>query len=602
MAHPGLAAGDTIQETLRPERTELALVTCIVLIGLMLRIAHPSRISVEHFDEGVYASNLWFTAGEGGAYPYRHLYAPPLWPAVVEWSMVGLTLVCGSPNPGTLVGLLFGTMTIGLIWWVARRWFGREAALAAAILSALNDFQIVYSRTVLTDTLLCFWMLLAVYLIWEAYQNLKLHWMLAAGLATALAWWTKYNGWLPLAIGLAALVPWLVLNKPPQRPVSRYLLCWICIALTALVLWSPVWNGLQSTGGYAAVAENHRGYLVGLSGWISSFTQQLDNHRHFDGWLSYTGLWLATMTAGMWSCARFTWNATAVLPVGISIALLAVAVGISSSAGLGIATVVGIAFSLWPKRTQQKPGHFDHNKVDPHRMLACWLVAAWFCSLLVATPFYRPYPRLTLPWLMSAWLGTAAAIGWLSRWQLQGSESRAVRPGNRGASAVLFLISGCVLIWSLGRVASKGVPGWQDRTGLESIAGQVIGDARGSSTQQQRQPDQMVIYVYAEPALIYHLSVGRILARPVGDLKFVRPNALRPTISTFLVTGPHAHRSKTFSKQWNQNRNQFRLIGSYPYRPSDLVLVNGRHPKELTDPSHRPEQQIRLYSVHVAGN
>ena len=69
-------------------RRELLFVVLISLLGLALRFWDLSAIAVEHFDEGVYASNLWFTAEEGYRYPDRHLYAPPLLPSLIEWSLL----------------------------------------------------------------------------------------------------------------------------------------------------------------------------------------------------------------------------------------------------------------------------------------------------------------------------------------------------------------------------------------------------------------------------------------------------------------------------------------------------------------------------------
>ena len=45
-------------------------------------------MAVEHFDEGVYASNIWFGPEAGYQYPMRRLYAPPLLPSLIEWSLI----------------------------------------------------------------------------------------------------------------------------------------------------------------------------------------------------------------------------------------------------------------------------------------------------------------------------------------------------------------------------------------------------------------------------------------------------------------------------------------------------------------------------------
>ena len=194
----------------RLSRGEVAVVVLIVACGFMLRAASPTTMAVEHFDEGVYASNYWFGEAEEYRYPMSHLYAPPLLPSLLYWTV----LLFGPSSWGTmLVGIFCGGCTVGVVWWVARQWFGVESGIAAATLAAFSDFHILYSRTALTDVPLSLWMLLAVYFIWEAFRTLRLRWIFAAGLATGLAWWTKYNGWLPLAVGLAGLIPWVLVHK-----------------------------------------------------------------------------------------------------------------------------------------------------------------------------------------------------------------------------------------------------------------------------------------------------------------------------------------------------------------------------------------------------
>src|SRR5258708_7303667 len=119
----------------RALRTELACAVLITLIGFALRAAGPARLAVEHFDEGVYSSNVFFSDrhNAGGHYPDQHLYAPPLVPLLIELSMLAL----GTSNAVPMfVGIVAGSLTVPLIWWVGRRWFGATAVLAAATLAA----------------------------------------------------------------------------------------------------------------------------------------------------------------------------------------------------------------------------------------------------------------------------------------------------------------------------------------------------------------------------------------------------------------------------------------------------------------------------------
>ena len=116
--------------TMPPGLRECLLIGGIVLAGFGVRAAFPARMAVEHFDEGVYASNIWFDEEQGFHYPARHLYAPPLLPWLVEWSIVFF----GATHWGTmLVGVISGTLTIGLCWWLVRSLCGIAPGLIAGV-------------------------------------------------------------------------------------------------------------------------------------------------------------------------------------------------------------------------------------------------------------------------------------------------------------------------------------------------------------------------------------------------------------------------------------------------------------------------------------
>ena len=205
--------------SLRPiSRTEVCLAVSITVLGLLVRVLFLSDIAVEHFDEGVYASNLWFPDNDY-AYPSRHLYAPPLLPSLIEWSLI----LFGSSGKWVpfLPGLLLGSATVPLVWWVGRRWFGAAAGVAAAGLIALSEFHILLSRSALTDAPMLFFLVLAVWLFHEALTSSNWRLSIVAGVATGLAWSTKYNGWLPLAIGVSgASAAWLFARGIGFQPVG----------------------------------------------------------------------------------------------------------------------------------------------------------------------------------------------------------------------------------------------------------------------------------------------------------------------------------------------------------------------------------------------
>ncbi|MBT6155324.1 MAG: phospholipid carrier-dependent glycosyltransferase [Planctomycetaceae bacterium] len=604
-----MASHEELNNAIPPARTsrrELALLFGIVILAAVLRFAFPSRMAIEHFDEGVYASNIWFSEEADFRYPARHLYGPPLLPAFIEWSIILFGLGTLSAK---LASLVAGTATIAVVWWVARRWFGAEAGIAAASLAALSDFHILYSRAALTDVMMCLWLLIAVGSVREMFASDRHRWAITAGLATGLAWATKYNGWLPLAIAGSGFVLFLLISRWKKQvttePRMGCVISLIAMALTAAVVWSPVLLDLNNRGGYAAVAANHRGYFGGLSDWLPSLFRQIDNHRYLEGWLSCGALVLAIVAAVVvrhWTARGFTWNESKAskaeigsvprqhatggrtnwgVVAAILLLTIASAVSLGSSMTIGVLTVAVIGVRL-----------LGRSKCDETTLPFC-LLAVWFCGLSIATPFYFPYPRLTLPWLVAAWLGGGAMIGWTVRKIVDNNGGTATEKQKHPwwilvGSAVLFC--GAVFLGA-NRWTERGIPGWQSQTGLKEVAGDIAVQVDSESSGRDA-----LILVYAEPGLFFQLAVAggdsQRAAIPIGALI---PPTESPTTPTYLVTGPNAHRAPNYNAAISAFGDRLQLAAEYAYRPSDLVLLNWSSPSDPVFPG--PKQRVRLYRL-----
>lgn len=306
-------------------RTELILALAITLIGFVARFALLDELAIEHFDEGVYASDLWFP-DDGFQYPDRFLYAPPLLPFLIEWPMMIFPQARWAPF---LPSLLLGSLTVPLAWWSVRRWTTGAAGVAAASLIALSDFHITMSRSALTDAPLVFFLLLAVWLAVESLSRTSYGLAIAAGLATGLAWATKYNGWLALAIAdSGAGAAWLLWPRPVKSEPAKSQdesedctssstrlvsvgVCVVVMIIVAVLVWFPVWWDLQPVGGYARVAENHSQYITGFKEWWPSAVRQEAVQRHYARWPTLLSGWLAVVAAAcVLRVERSTWNSS----------------------------------------------------------------------------------------------------------------------------------------------------------------------------------------------------------------------------------------------------------------------------------------------------
>ena len=574
----------SLDQTENPvSRQERIAVLVIVLAGCVLRCLFLSDVAVEHFDEGVYASNLWFGSEQGAEYPGRYFYAPPLFPFLIEWSMIFL----GSGVWGVfLPALLLGSLTVLLTWWVARSWFGPAAGLVAAILASGNDLHLLYSRAALTDIALGFFLLLSVYLIWRSYLSQDWKWPVLAGAAIGLGWSIKYNGWLPLAIAFSGIIPWLWATRKARQSLSHFLTRGLVFTLVACLVWSPVLIGLQRWGGYSVVAANHSRYVVGFSGWWDSCSRQLLNHRLLEGppgflslgFVCFVGCLLGLSWHGQPThdaksaelnseSGSFTWN-TILVGLLAAVPLLGVwLLGVTPVSGFLAAT--GILLQLFVNR---KPVSAEQDSNAAAQTLAAWLLAAWFCGLLLATPLYYPYPRLTIPWMMSAWLGIAALIGWLeqrcggSLFQIFSRQAGAVVSIPQLLSAVSPVIVAMVLVLISG---PWSVAAWQSRTGLADISRQILVDLQRDDANAA----DAILYIYAEPGLFFNLKAqGHQLTGPVADFQFL--NSLPPQVPVYLIAGPHADQDPAFREQFAAVHDRLEQVHSYDYSPSLLVRLN----------------------------
>ncbi|SFI75485.1 phospholipid carrier-dependent glycosyltransferase [Planctomicrobium piriforme] len=598
-------------------------ITLLVLLAVAfaLRAWNAAHMSVEHFDEGVYAANLF----SNGRYPFRELYAPPLLPAVLEWTLIFSATALQSVM---WVNVVLGTALVAAVWWTTRELsvecrvlsggrvespesrvqsrmqhtssriipdtqrstLSTQPSLIAATLVAFSDIFIQYSRAALTDVPVCLWITLAVGAGVKWFRSGSRGWLAGACVATALAWWTKYNGWLPLAILGAGAGGWIVFSRPDRTSSVQTLFRWGLVAVGAFLLWFPCLNDLQQYGGYAAVSANHAGYVVGLSGWIPSALRHLEVDRFYTCLSTACGLGLAAMlalSAGAIDAGSSTRSTLVRLVIAAVVAALIATVTVftGSLPVLGILAAAGL--SAWPAPVGQTPEERQSSQ------LGRWILAAWIIGLLVATPTYRPYPRLILPLLTALSIGAGVGISVLAGWfnsrlfavkqsLADGSALTVERPWTGWLAPVFVCLAG---VTAVAGTMVFHPSAWQDRRGLEWIAGQIIVSIQKDLPNQP--PSTLngvraVIYVAGEPALFDHLSAlsgnkQRFVFLPTADFSPLK-SADGPRVPTYLVSGPHVVAE---SADGSPSVAGARLIDKYEYRPSDLVLLDEHPPAVL---------------------
>ena len=546
-------------------RSEWLWLLGAVVFGAFVRLNFPGRMAIEHFDEGVYASNFWFGAEDGYSYPVRYLYAPPLLPAAIEWTMT-IASLCGIKPTGfipMIPCLIAGIAMIPSLWWVCRQWFGPTAGLVSAWLVSTSDFHVSYSRAALTDVPVCLFILWGVYFTGSALLKTSamatagppqskgksksspkypLLDIFLAGIFTGLAWWTKYNGWLPLAIGATAGVLWQLLTPRPERQIFRVGVCWLQIAVVAFLIWSPVLWGLQKHGGYATVAANHRQYVVGLTGWGRSAASQLYKIGYYEDPLDLLRRPFVRRPDGNDpGRKKLYYSATFHLPVyheliraGVWRSLfLRVREDIFNLCTPLFVPLASLLISIAVCGRQLFVGQTSST-----RLFHC-IMAGWFAGMTVATPFYHPYPRLVLPWLCASWICLAVAV---ETYLGSGARGRRIRetesdPAPAGAFAPSRGIRGLLLslpVILILRFVCGSAVAWSDRCGIERASIQFAATVKKETRLAGFPENEAIVYVLGEPALVFGLRAeGLGYVGPVQGLEFANAPIRRPTFLAF---------------------------------------------------------------------
>ena len=141
-----------------------------------------------------------------------HDVHPPLYALI----MLGWIRLFGDGEVAVrLPSLLFGLLSVAMVFWLARRWFRNPVAYLAAILVALSPPHIWYSQENKTNMLVVFLSVVAMYALWRAWtRNRWTGWLVFTAAAVLALWSHAFNLFIVLS-GLA----WIALQcfRPDGR-------------------------------------------------------------------------------------------------------------------------------------------------------------------------------------------------------------------------------------------------------------------------------------------------------------------------------------------------------------------------------------------------
>lgn len=192
--------------------TDSIVVVGITLLGAILRFWQLDAIPPGlHFDEAFHALQARdiVAAGRVPIFFEGNFGVPPMFAALVSLSygVFGQT-----PLALRAVSALVGTLTIPLFYLLVKEVLGsRPLGLLAAFLLAISFQGIVYSRKGLEPSLVPFFLVLSLWLLWRGWRTGGWLAFLLAGLAFGLGFYT-YQAYWASPLLMAGALAWLILS------------------------------------------------------------------------------------------------------------------------------------------------------------------------------------------------------------------------------------------------------------------------------------------------------------------------------------------------------------------------------------------------------
>ncbi len=301
--------------------TRAAPAGVVLAVGMILRGLLLDQPGL-HPDEALYASwALRIADGSDPALLGVYVDKPPL----LLYLLAGIFRLAGfdgqAPlDPGRLIlagrlaALLASTLSLALLWLIARRVYGPRVALGALALFALSPLAVRLSPTLFTDPWLALWLLLG---LWAALGQRA--WL--AGIACGLAYATKQQGLLFMPLLLAVLwfsvtrnagvsLPRVSETRESTLRLRRQMWRWLngfAIVAVAVLWWDSLrWQWMPSY--WDRSSQTYGGLALALD---AGLPQRLAQWGELLGYGFGWPLWLALAAWVLWGLCSVSARRTA---------------------------------------------------------------------------------------------------------------------------------------------------------------------------------------------------------------------------------------------------------------------------------------------------
>ncbi len=166
-----------------------------------------------------------------------NIYDGPLY-----YYMMAISMAIGWLNPlsAAVMVAIIGIVTVGLVYYLARVWFGKVPALIASFLYAISPITIIYSRSSWNPNPAPFFALLSIISLYKLRLTKNSYWLILTGISLAFAVQMHFLSLILIPIlGILWLLEFWPLIKA-KKNLSKFLINSLLAVIAFLILMSPI--------------------------------------------------------------------------------------------------------------------------------------------------------------------------------------------------------------------------------------------------------------------------------------------------------------------------------------------------------------------------
>lgn len=221
------------KESNRRLSTDFLLAFILLLIAAILRYAHYIEVGLFHDELAAFAAYAYSTISNNWLWSKDAMAQPPLYTYILA---ISTYFFGGGLEIFRLVSIVFGSLSVWVIYFLGKELFDRRVGVLSAVLLGFSGFNILYSKIVLIEATLIFFMLACIYYFFKSYNTKDdIKYACICGTLLGLANITKWNALLLYPV-FFLFVLWTKRNIR-----SLFEKKFLLIAIISVLIQLPVW-------------------------------------------------------------------------------------------------------------------------------------------------------------------------------------------------------------------------------------------------------------------------------------------------------------------------------------------------------------------------